>query len=76
MFYKSQVDLLSDKRKHPYSILIMGWLRCRLSFAVLRSSDMCIRGSRSSFHHPSRNTSDIVLTASEDRVPIELHVWQ
>ena len=29
----------------PYSA-IMGWLRCRVSFALLRSAVMCLRGSR------------------------------
>ena len=29
----------------PYSA-IMGWLRCRVSFALLRSAIMCLRGSR------------------------------
>ena len=58
---------------HAYSI-IMGCLRCRLSFAVLRLSVMCKRESRSSFHHPVRNTTDIPLTALEGRVLINRHV--
>ena len=51
IFYKRLADLLSDKQDKAYS-LIMGWLRCRLSFAILRSAIMCLRGSRSSYHHP------------------------
>ncbi len=43
-FYKCLADLLSFKRDVPYSSL-MGWLRCMLSFAILRSAVMCIRGS-------------------------------
>ena len=66
-FYKRLADMLSQKRQHPYPT-VMGWLRCRLSFASLRSSIMCIRGSRSSLHRPSYGT-DIMLAASEGRVP-------
>ena len=51
IFYKRLADLLSDKQDKAYS-LIMGWLRCRLSFAILRSAIMCLRESRSSYHHP------------------------
>ena len=50
-FYKRLADLLSHKRNVPYSSII-GWLRCKLSFAILRSAVLCIRGSRSSIHHP------------------------
>ena len=50
-FYKRLADMIAQKRQHPYPA-VMGWLRCRLSFASLRSSIICIRGSRSSLHHP------------------------
>ena len=35
-FYKRLADGISLKRQHPYTT-VMGWLRCRLSFAALRS---------------------------------------
>ena len=38
----------------------MCWLRCRLSFAIIRSAIMCVRGSRSSHHRP-RCEIDITL---------------
>ena len=63
-FYKRLADMIAQKRQHPYPA-VMGWLRCRLSFASLRASIMCIRGSRSSFHRGS----DITLATSEGRVP-------
>ncbi len=47
--YKRLASKLSDKWNQPYSST-MGWLRCRLSFSLLRSSIMCIRGARSSAH--------------------------
>ena len=47
VMYRHLTNLLSDKWNSPYSS-IMGWLRCSLSFSLLRSSLMCLRGSRSS----------------------------
>ena len=69
-FYKRLADLLSLKRDVPYSSL-MSWLRCKLSFVILRSAVMCIWGSRSSMHLAIRDTSDIVLACSEGCVPQE-----
>ena len=46
-----------------------GWLRCQLSFAILRTSIMYIRGSRSSFHHPAHEM-DIVLAQQRARFPL------
>ncbi len=40
-FYKRLADLLSSKRQNPYPA-VMGWLRCRLSFASICSAIMCI----------------------------------
>ncbi len=46
-FYKRLASLLSSKTNQPYS-QTMNWLRCRLSFALLRSAIQCIRGAISS----------------------------
>ena len=43
--YKRIASRLSNKWSLPYSA-IMGWLRCRVSFALLRLAVMCLRGSR------------------------------
>ena len=45
--YKHLASLLSSKWNQPYSNTL-GWLRCRLSFALLRASILAIRGARSS----------------------------
>ena len=66
-FYRRLADMTASKRQQPYPT-VMGWLRCRLSFASLRASIMCIRGSRSSLHRPIFG-SDIALASSEGRVP-------
>ena len=51
-FYKRLASMLSEKRDASYSNTLR-WIRCRLGFALLRSSIMCIRGARSSTFHPA-----------------------
>ena len=46
-FLKRLASRLADKRDLPYNVT-MSWLRCRLSFSLLRSSILCMRGSRRS----------------------------
>ena len=48
---KRLANLLSDKPDFSYGE-VMGWIRCKLSFALVRSSIMCIRGARSRLHSP------------------------
>ena len=50
-FYKRLAKLLSAKHSISYGI-VMGWLRCKLSFSLLSSAIMCIRGTRSSLRCP------------------------
>ena len=50
-FYKRLASNLSDYHKKPY-LLILNWIRCRLSFSLLRSAILCLRGARSSYHRP------------------------
>ena len=52
------------------AIQYMGWLRCCLNFALLHSAILCIRGSRSSKHHPFQDT-DIELASKEGRLEHE-----
>ena len=42
-FFKRLADLLSVKKQLPYS-QVLCWFRCRLSFALLRSAIMAVRG--------------------------------
>ena len=68
--YKRIASMIAEKQEKPYSRTIH-WVRCRINFSFLRSSVMCLRGSRSAVHHPasppSSNTMD--LACSEGRVP-------
>ena len=57
--YKRIASLIADKRQEPYSTTLF-WLRCKLSFSLLRSAIMCLRGTRS-FHSHSQHHSIIAL---------------
>ena len=46
--YKRLANLLCDLSYGE----IMGWIRCKLSFALVRSAIMCICGTRSWLHSP------------------------
>ena len=45
-FLKRLADKVATKKSATYA-QALGWLRCRLSFALLRSSLLCLRGARS-----------------------------
>ena len=42
---KRLATTISDRRDLPNSV-VAGWLRCRLSFALLRTTLLCVRGTR------------------------------
>ena len=46
IFLRRLADRLATKWDKPYSI-IMNWVKLRLNFAILRASNLCIRGTRS-----------------------------
>ena len=46
-FYKRLAQLMSDKRQEPRGFTT-SWMRTRLSFALVRSAILCLRGSRTS----------------------------
>ena len=43
-FVKKLGDFLAARWERPYSI-VMGWVRARLSFAILRAALLCVHGS-------------------------------
>ena len=55
-FLKHLAGKIADRDSSEYSC-VMAWLRCRISFALLRSAVMCIRGSRSSRRSPVNNAN-------------------
>ena len=66
--YKRLASLLASKRDQPYNIII-SFLRCWLSFSLLRSAIMCLRGSRSTAGHPHKEI-DFTLAVSEGRLSL------
>ena len=71
VMYQRLASLLSVKRAQSYS-KTMSWLRCQLTFSLLRSAITCIRGSRSAMNRPGRSleiNASIPLAASEERIP-------
>ena len=65
VFYKRLASCLAAKWDQSYSAT-MSWLRCRLTFSLLRSAIQCIRGARSSISHATKS-----LTPSLDLVILE-----
>ena len=63
-FYKKLASMLSEKNDALYSETLR-LIRCRLGFALLRSSIMCIRGARSSARH-------LVSDATQEPINLQL----
>ena len=70
-FYKRLASLLADKWMQPYSTTLY-WLRCSLSFSLLRSAIQCIRGARSSRGHAVK-LSPVDLVTAEALRPDPFH---
>src|SRR6185312_14026095 len=60
---KRIAEKLSDKKGIAVSV-VTGWLRVRLSFALLRTSLLCLRGTR---HKKFLNTENVDLAVSQAR---------
>ena len=57
VFYKRLASLLASST--------INWLRCRISFSLLRSAIQCLRGARSSRGHAIRSGALVDLVAAE-----------
>ena len=72
--FKRLASLLADKRQQTYNKTI-SWLRCSLSFSLVRSAVSCLRGARSSFHHPFKSDANIpLLSVRVVSLAYELHL--
>ena len=56
---KRLAEKLSAKQDIPFSV-VSGWLRCRLSFALLRTTLICIRGTRP-YRRPAENNIELAV---------------
>ena len=66
VFFKRLASLISDERKEPYS-LVLGWIRQRISFPLLRSALFCLRGSRHLRRDIEKEQSSITLAMAESQ---------
>jgi len=66
-FYGRLASLLASKWGDEYCV-VMGWLRCCLSFSLLRSAIMSVRGTRSSVGHIHRASQSIDLIWVESNI--------
>ena len=66
---KRLASLLSERRNEPYCT-VMGWLRCAISFCLLRSSLACIRGSLKRDLTETPNAHDICEAVTSARIAV------
>ena len=59
-FHKSLAEKLSNKSGEKYSD-VMSFIRCKLSFMCVRSSLLCLRGSRTARRTPAESGNDFGL---------------
>ena len=69
MFYKRLASLLATKWNDDYG-KVMGWLRCCLSFSLLRSAIACVRGDSSSIGHIYRASPSLDVICVESHLNI------
>ena len=67
--YKRLASLLATKKNQQYNVMIT-FIRCRLSFSLLRSAIICLRGSRSAAGRPHKDLTDFSLAVSEGKLPL------
>ena len=68
MVLKRLAWTLAAKREMHVSV-VAGWLRCRLSFAILRSALICLRGSRP--FRPMKDKGDDIIDLAISQCKIE-----
>jgi hypothetical protein len=69
IFYRRLAAQLAEKRNEPYPVT-MGWLRCHISFSLVRSAILCIRGTRSRANFIPRVPDSTNLAVAELHTPI------
>ena len=60
-FLNTLSEQLSDK-KDILPGVVMNWLRTKICFAQMRALILCVRGSRSLWHRPTLNATNIELS--------------
>ena len=63
-FYKRLASMLAHKWDQPYSTTLW-WLRCRLTFSLIRSAIQALRGARSAQGHAAHSPASVDLVITE-----------
>ena len=72
-FYARLAEILAEKKQQPKSCIV-AWMRCRLSFSLLRSALLCLRGTRSSTPRAINiENMDYEVTVVESRIDTRLN---
>ena len=66
-FYRKLAGLLAEHRSLPKST-VTAWLRCRLSFSLLRSALICLRGTRTPYRVESLSDTAIDATVATGQI--------
>ena len=61
-FYNRLAEMIAEKRDDDINV-VKNWLRTRLSFSLLRSQLLCLRGSRSAKKIFAENDDMSLITA-------------
>ena len=68
VMYKRLASLIAEKRDQSYSTTIK-WIRCRITFALIRSAILCLRGHQSRQRCPRRSeATDMILASAESHI--------
>lgn len=68
IFYGRLAEVLAERRQQPRSSVV-SWMRCRLSFSLLRSALVCLRGTRSSMPQATHVADlDFEVTVVDSRI--------
>ena len=67
--YSRIAEKLAEKRDKPY-LVMMSWIRRKISFLMMKSIIMCIRGSRLIKHEREKHNVEELASYSEARCGI------
>ena len=67
--YEQIVSMIAQKYDKTYSETLH-WIRFELSYSLLHSAIMCLRGASSSIHHPATSPDTMDLACYEGQVPL------
>ena len=66
--HKRLASLIAAKRDEAYR-MVMGWIWCKITFSLLHSAILCLRGSRSLYHSCEVRGTLLDLASAEGGIP-------